>query len=352
MSKHGKWIDHCIRFAQQGRGRVSPNPMVGACVVKKGKLIAGGYHSFFGGPHAEVVALKKAGFRAKGATLYVSLEPCSTYGKTPPCTDAILKSSVNEVIVGALDPNPRHHKKGISILKKAGVKVSSGILADKVAEQNEAFFTFHAKKRPFVILKMAESLDGKITTAKHSREWISGLEARKWVHRLRSKVDAILVGTRTVENDNPRLVPYLLKSKSKSPRLPLRVILDRTLKLSRHSKVFGRDARTVVFSSKNNSSRRIEIYAKDRRVEVFCVGEKKHRLNIKEILRELYRLGISSLMVEGGGEICAAFLAANAVDKVCMFIAPLMLGGGTSVRLRGVRCSRTGEDFLIEGYVK
>lgn len=362
---HQFWLSRCIEIAERGRGKVSPNPMVGSCVVKNGKLISEGYHSVFGGPHAEVIALKKAGARAKGATIYVSLEPCSTYGKTAPCTEAILKSGAKEVVIASLDPNPRNFKKGISVLRKLGVKVRFGILADKVAKQNEAFFTYQTEKRPFVILKMAESLDGKITTFKHSREWISGLPAREWTHGLREAVDAVIVGTNTITVDNPRMTPYL--SKSKNPKLPVRVVLDRELKLPKDIHVFGKDAETIVLTSKKHSVKKIAAYATARRITVLPVKEKNKSLDVKEILKALYRLGISSLMIEGGGELNASFLDAKAVDKVYMFVAPFILGGRTTVssvegrgiasvkdaiRLRDVKSSKIGEDFLIEGYVK
>ncbi len=359
---HLHWINRCIELAEIGRGHVSPNPMVGACVVKNGKLIAEGWHPYFGGPHAEAAALRKAGPRANGASLYVSLEPCSTFGKTPACTETIIKSGIREVVIGVLDPNPRHHKKGIAILKKAGIKVTSGILADQAAAQNESFFTFHKKKRPFVAVKMAESLDGKITTVKHSREWISGLEAREWTHRLREEADALIVGTQTIKVDNPRMTPYLLNSHK--PRKPLRVVLDRSLTLGKSFKVFGDEAKTIVFTSAKQPKSKIENYSKSHRVDVFPVRETEEGLEVKAILKHLYRLGITSMMVEGGGELIASFLKAKAVDKFYMFVAPFILGGRNTVtsvegdgipsvknaiRLKDVKHSKIGGDILIEG---
>lgn len=358
------WISRCIQLAERGRGNVSPNPLVGACVMKNGRLISEGFHAKFGGAHAEVAALRKAGPRAQGATLYVSLEPCSTFGKTPPCTDAILKSGVRRVVIASLDPNPGHFKKGISILKKAGIKASSGIQSDEVKRQNESFFAFHEKKRPFVIVKMAESLDGKITTVAHSREWISGLKAREWTHRLREEVDAVMVGTQTVRIDNPRMTPYLLNSRVR--RKPLRIVLDRELELGKNFKVFDGEAETLVFTSNKNSVSKCEAYSESRGAGVSRVKEMSGKLDVKGMLETLYFLGVTSLLIEGGGELIASFLAAGAVDKVYMFIAPFILGGRTAVtsvegagiravknaiRLRDVQTSKIGEDFLIQGYV-
>lgn len=359
-----KWMAQCIALAEKGRGNVSPNPLVGACVMKKGKLIAQGFHAKFGGPHAEVVALRKAGSRARGSTLYVSLEPCSTFGKTPPCVRMILKSKVKEVVIGALDPNPGHFKKGAEILKKAGLRVRTGILADKVKEQNESFFAHHEKKRPFVIVKIAESLDGKITTAAHSREWISGTEAREWTHELREEVDAILVGTLTVKIDNPRMTPYLLNSRAR--RKPIRIVLDRKLELSKKFKVFNDEAETIVLTSEKQPAPRRNAYTQSRSVNVYPVREAHGKLDVKSILKTLYSLGITSLLIEGGGELIASFLEARVVDKVYWFIAPFILGGRTtvtsvegigvrkvkdSIRLRNVKTSKIGEDLLVEGYV-
>ena len=372
-----QWIARCIALAEKGRGSVSPNPLVGACVVKSGRLVAEGYHAKFGGPHAEVVALRKAGSRAGGATLYVSLEPCSTIGKTPACTDAILKSGVRQVVIGALDPNPKHFRKGIAILKKSGLRAKSGILAKKVRHQNKSFFSYHEKKRPFVIVKIAESLDGKITTRAHSREWISGLRARKWTHKLREEVDAVLVGTLTVKIDDPRMTPYLLQQGVRplagargltpcSRRKPIRIVLDRKLELSRSFKVFNDEAETIVFTSEKRPDAKRVAYSKSRCVTVFPVKEIKGQLNVREILRTLYSLGITSLLIEGGGELIASFFETRAVDRVYMFIAPFILGGRTTItsvegigvqkvneaiRLENVKTSKIGEDLLVEGYV-
>ncbi len=358
-------MERSIQLAELGRGRVSPNPMVGACVVKEGHLISNGYHDLFGGPHAEVYAMRKAGSRAKGATLYVTLEPCSTFGKTPPCIDAIIKSGVKEVVIGALDPNPKHHKNGIALLKKAGIQVIAEVLSEKIIKQNEAFFTYHKRKRPFIVLKMAESLDGKITTYNRSKEWISSAESRKWTHRLRQEMDAIMVGTRTVEVDNPWLTPYLAKFKKSN--YPLRVVMDRDLKLKRSCHVFGNEASTLVFTSEKNSLKSRQEYGKARNVALVEISEKNKKLDLREAIKKLYSIGITSLLIEGGGELSASMLELGIVDKVYMIIAPFFLGGRTTVtsvegtgiasvkqaiRIKEIKTSRLGEDILVEGYVK
>ncbi len=360
---HLFWMRCALRLAARGRYQTSPNPMVGACVVKSGKLIAEGFHQVYGGDHAEVIALKRAGKKARGAALYVTLEPCSTWGKTPPCAGAILESGIKEVIVGALDPNPRHRGRGVEVLRKAGVKVVSGILADEVKIQNQAFFKWVSSRTPFVSLKMAQSLDGKIATHTGHSRWITSKPARQWVHQLRAEQDAILVGTGTLKNDNPLLSPRSNGLKLREGR-PWRVVLDPRFEISPKARVFqGNQLTILAVSEKIVRSKRL---AKKNAPScmVLPVREKNGRLELKDLLRKLASLGVAKLLVEGGGELTWSFFSEKLADKFFWLIAPKFIGGRdakTSVEGDGVpfadkafasrieKCSRIGDDLLIEG---
>ncbi len=362
--EHLYWMSKCIELAEKGRGFVSPNPLVGACVVKNKKLVASGYHAFYGGAHAEAMALKKAGKRAKGATLYISLEPCSTEGKTPPCTEQIIRSGIKKVIYGMTDPNPAHKNKARRILSRKKIKVESGVLSEMVEKQNESFVISQLKKRPFVLLKMAQSMDGKITGSRNNRENISSQEAKVWSHQLRKDCDAVLVGSDTVRIDNPKLTPYLIESHF--IHNPTRVILDRTLSLKKNLKVFDTNSINFIFTSNKHSKKKIESYSKLRKVDVFTVTEKQGHLNLKQVLKTLHEFGIASLLVEGGGELSASLLNEKCVDKINFFIAPYFLGGRNTktsveglglssskqaIKLNNIKHYKVGQDTLIEAYL-
>ena len=237
------FMKKALTLAARGRGRTSPNPMVGAVIVKSGKIIASDYHKKAGGPHAEILVLKTAGKRAKGATLYVSLEPCChTDKKTPPCTRAIIRSGIKKVVAAMIDPNPKVSGMGLKELRKAGIETVSGIMEKEALKLNEAFIKHITAKEPFVILKIAQSLDGKIATAKGESRWITGEKAREYVHRLRNEVDAILVGIGTVKKDNPSL-----DCRIKGGRNPYRIIVDSRLDISLNAKVLKhRDNKTII----------------------------------------------------------------------------------------------------------
>jgi len=364
-SKHIPWIKKCIQLAEKGSGLVSPNPLVGCVIVKAGRQISSGFHPYFGGPHAEAIALKKAGKRARGATLYVSLEPCSTTGKTSPCTEAIVNSGIKQVVFGLKDPNPAHFNKTTRILSKAKIKIVSGVLAEEVKKQNESFCVYHEKKRPFITLKMAQSIDGKITNAKNGRQTISSLPSRVLTHFFRKQADAVLVGTQTVVADNPKLTTYLIKGDFVDN--PYRIVLDRNLQLKKNLNIFKSDALTAVLTSNKHSSKKVATYSNLRKVDVFQVKEKNGVLDIKKVLDVLYELGISSLLVEGGGEVAASFLKAKAVDKAYFFISPVILGGRSTttsvegdgfdllknkVTLKDLNYFDVGSDLLAEGYLQ
>lgn len=336
LSEDKKWMKLALSLAARGRGKVSPNPCVGAVVVRGGRSVGRGYHAKFGGPHAEVVALQRAGRRARGATLYVTLEPCSTYGKTPPCTDAILQSGVRRVVVGTLDPNPQHQGRGIEILRWRGIKVDVGVEKEAAEELIKAFRRWITRKVPYVIVKEAMTLDGKIATRTGDSRWVSGPQARRWAHQLRSRVDAILVGKRTALCDNPRLTA---RGSNGNKHQPLRLILSSTRKFPRSLKLFSDR-----FKNKTH-----------------IVG--KRNGTIFSLIKQLGKRGITSLLVEGGGETAARFIQAKAVDKLYFVVAPKIVGGReavTAVEGRGLarmasaltikkwQWRSLGKDILIE----
>ena len=330
------FMKQALYLAKKGIGNTSPNPMVGAMVVRNGKIIAEAYHHYAGGPHAESLALEKAGIRAQGATLYVTLEPCVHFGKTPPCVAAIIQSGVKEVHIATLDPNPIVYGNGKRQLEKAGIRVNIGELEKEAKNLNEAFITYHTKKRPFIIAKWAMTLDGKIATHTGDSKWISSPKSRQFVHRLRSRVDAILVGVETVIHDNPALTVRLPHYKGKQP---LRIILDRSNRTPPNSVVLKNLENTVIF----------------------------HERNVSSLMKLLYERNILSVLVEGGGTVLASFFESKLVDKVYAFIAPIIVGGKESVTpVEGVGVDhivnahhivqttfqKYGSDILMHGYIK
>lgn len=356
------WMARAIELAEKGRFHTSPNPMVGACVVRGGKLLAEGYHVRYGGDHAEIIALRKAGKRARGASLYVTLEPCATWGKTPPCVDAVIQSGVREVIVGALDPNPANHDKSTSLLRKRGIRVRTGILAGQIERQNEAFFKFAKTRLPFITLKMAQSLDGKIASRTGLSRWISSPASRDFVHLLRAEQDAILVGKNTLYKDDPALTPHL-KNFKKDAGKPWRVALDPSFKISPRARIFKGETLSILAVSESKIKKLLR--KSSRGVVLLPVKEVKGRLDITDLVKKLGSLGVAKLLAEGGGELAASLLDAGLVDKCCWLIAPKIFGGRdakTSVEGSGVArpsdarvfknfsWSRVGDDLLFEGY--
>ncbi|HEY5614657.1 MAG TPA: bifunctional diaminohydroxyphosphoribosylaminopyrimidine deaminase/5-amino-6-(5-phosphoribosylamino)uracil reductase RibD [Bacteroidota bacterium] len=321
------YMRRCLELAVSGARRVSPNPMVGCVVVKNGKIIAEGHHRAFGGEHAERMALRKAGKNARGATLYVNLEPCAHHGKTPPCTDAIISAGIRSVVIASQDQNPWVVGRGSRILRRAGIRVRSGILKTDAQLVNEKFFTFAMTGFPFVGIKIAQTLDGKIADAWGKSQWITGEAARTHGHALRAEYDAILIGATTVARDNPQLTVRLVKGRN-----PLRVVVDGKLSVSVKAKMFnGRTARTIVFTSaramKTNPRKAQQLAS--RGVEVIAL-QNSYSLEPRQILDMLARLNISSVLIEGGPETIKRFVESRLVDKVHCFIAPTILGGGAS----------------------
>lgn len=350
-----------LRIAKFAEGRTSPNPLVGAVIVRDGKIIAQGWHRKAGTPHAEIHALNMAGELARGATLFVTLEPCSHFGRTPPCARAIVDAGIKKVVAAMSDPNPKVAGRGFEILRAAGIEVEVGLLEDEARKLNEVFLKWVTKKLPFVTLKFACSLDGKIATVGGESQWISCEESRKFSHGLRDINDAILVGVGTVFADNPSLTTRLVDGKN-----PVRVIVDSNARIPLDAKVVTeKSARTIIATTSNASPEKISAL-KNLGVEIITAGNGQ-RVDLKILMRELAAREITSILVEGGGTIHFAMLEAGLVDKIFAFVAPKIIGGSQAltavegagfeklsdaVNLENFSAQKLGEDFLLSGYVR
>jgi diaminohydroxyphosphoribosylaminopyrimidine deaminase/5-amino-6-(5-phosphoribosylamino)uracil reductase len=365
---HEKYMSLAISLARKGEGMTSPNPLVGAVLVKRGKIIGKGYHRKAGLPHAEIEAFIDAGRNGQdvgGGTLYVSLEPCCHRDKkTPPCTDAVIEKGVGEVIVGALDPNPRVSGKGVKTLRDAGIRVTTGVLGEKARELNEAFNKYITTGTPFVTLKLAATLDGKIATHTGDSKWIGSERQRKMGHRLRNLADAVMVGTGTILKDDPRLNVRLYK-KAGNERQPVPVVLDRTLKTPVNSKIFSvHDSVIIVTGKSHDRVKRKKLEGAGARIIEVGLGRDGH-LGLRELARKLGKNEITSLLIEGGSATAALALKSGIVDKVVFFYAPRVIGAEglsmvgklgvsrikDSLGIERVKIRKLGDEFMIEGYV-
>ena len=363
-----------LRLARRGYGATSPNPMVGAVLVKGDRIIGRGWHHRAGEPHAEIEALRQAqarGHNVKGATLYVTLEPCSTHGRTPPCTEAIRAAGIKRVVAGAIDPNPQHSGRAFRILQRAGIEVVHGVLAEECARLNEAFNHWIVRRTPLVKVKAGMTLDGKIATASGESRWITGEEARDYGMKLRQGSDAILVGINTVLADDPSLTVRSLKSKVQSPKskvcgLLRRVVLDTRGRTPLEAKVVSDEfaALTTIVVSKQAPKRRVAALAK--RVRVLVAPSSEGRIDLRWLLRKLGSENVTSLLVEGGGEVNSSFLLQGLAQRVAFFYAPMILGGRDSRRgvagqgartlaeslsLTDLEWRRLGRDWLLSARV-
>jgi diaminohydroxyphosphoribosylaminopyrimidine deaminase/5-amino-6-(5-phosphoribosylamino)uracil reductase len=352
-----------IELAKKAWGRTNPNPMVGAVIVKNGKIVGEGYHKRAGGPHAEVEAIKKAAREARGADLFVNLEPCCHYGKTPPCVDAVLSAGLKRVYVGMPDPNKLVHQKGIRVLRKKGVKVEIGVLKQECEILNESFSKFIQTKIPFVIMKAAISLDGKIATSSGESQWITGEKSRKRVHELRGSVDAILVGSGTVLKDDPQLTARIGNKKLKNPT---RIILDKRNRVSLDAKVFDNaDKDKVIYATSPKLSKLRKKRLRNKGVDILVLGRNDKGFALKTLFKELGRKGITSLLIEGGSEVNGSAIKEKVIDKAILFIAPIIIGGVTApgfvggggtlklkdaICLKNLKTEKVGNDLILEGY--
>ena len=351
-----------IELAEKGRGTTSPNPMVGAVIVKNRSttgIVGQGYHKKAGADHAEIVALKEAGEAADGATLYVSMEPCCHYGKTPPCTDAIIKSGIKRVVAAMIDDNPLVNGKGIRILSDAGITTVTGVLEHRARKLNEAYLKFITTGLPFVTVKMATTLDGRIADIRgisSGRCWISSVGARKRVHEWRAWSDAVMVGAGTVIADNPRLTVRTQNSKLKIKNLkfkaagPLRVVVDSTLKTQTNAHVFD-DSNVLIAATERCDEAKAAILGK-RSIEVLKFTSHEGRVPLGDLLKELGARKITSVLCEGGAALATALIRERLADKLIFVVAPKLLGSGKTVLddigIREIDCALTLKDIAIE----
>lgn len=352
-----------LELAARGAGRVSPNPMVGAVVVKDHQVLGRGYHHAVGGPHAEVHALDEAGENARDATLYVTLEPCHHQGRTPPCTGRILEAGIRRVVAAMEDPNPDVTGGGNDFLRSRGVDVECGICRREALKLNESFVKFMRQKRPFVVLKLAATLDGCLATRTGDARWVTGPEARARGHQLRHQMDAIMVGAGTVSADDPRLTTRLEVGEGKDP---IRIILDTGLRLPADRKVFNSSSPVptwLVCGPDVDKAAVDTIQA--RGIHVLPTPLKNGRIDLNVLMETLGGMNVTSLLIEGGGQVAGSALAADIVDKIVFFYAPKILGGNDGIPMFGgsgpdlmrdaldidhVRVSRVGADIMVEGY--
>jgi diaminohydroxyphosphoribosylaminopyrimidine deaminase/5-amino-6-(5-phosphoribosylamino)uracil reductase len=360
------YIKRCLRLASKARGRTSPNPMVGAILVKNGMIISEDYHRIPGSPHAEALVVQKAGEKARGSSLYVNLEPCCHIEKrTPPCTGAIINAGIKKVIIGMIDPNPKVSGKGVTELERAGIQVSSGILEHESRKLNEFYIKNITTGRPFVILKIAMTLDGKIATPDGQSKWITGEKSRKMVHHMRSHVDAILTAIGTVKADNPKMT-----SRIRGGRNPLRIVIDPHLEMPLDAKILQRPPETIIVTRESDMKEQqgtlIEKKQKVHDMGIQIIEYKGERANLVWLVELLGRQGVTSILIEAGSSLNAYALSEGVVDKVMFFVAPRIMGGLKSFpaiggelyrkleetySVRDLKIRKIGEDFLVEGYV-
>ncbi|HEY6838200.1 MAG TPA: bifunctional diaminohydroxyphosphoribosylaminopyrimidine deaminase/5-amino-6-(5-phosphoribosylamino)uracil reductase RibD [Geobacteraceae bacterium] len=356
---HEQIMRRAIALARKGVGKTSPNPAVGCVIIKDGAIVGEGWHRRAGTPHAEVHALAQAGERARGADVYVTLEPCAHYGKTPPCAEALIAAGVGRVFAGMVDPNPKVCGKGVAMLREAGITVTAGLLEEECRLLNEPFIKQITTGLPFVTLKCALTLDGKIATAAGDSRWITNEKSRRHVHRIRGMVDAVLVGSGTVRADDPQLTCRIAGGRD-----PLRVVVDSTLTLPHSARIFGLEsaAPTLVATVSTDAERIARLERPG--VEVLSCGARDGRVDLEELLRTLARRGIQSLLLEGGGVLAGEALRVGLVDKFLLFYAPKLVGGDApgpfagqgvekmaeAFRLRNMSVRRFGDDLLVTAY--
>ena len=356
------FMRRALELAERGRGRTSPNPMVGAVVVRDGHVVGEGAHLRAGEPHAEILALSAAGTAARGATLYVTLEPCAHHGRTPPCAPAVVAAGVGRVVIAVGDPNP-HAGGGADRLRAAGVTVDDGVLAEEAERQNRAWLTAMRQRRPHVTLKAAATLDGKLADVHGASRWITGEPARRHAHRLRAESDAIVVGVTTALRDDPALTVRLAE---RWPREPYRVVLDTQARLAPDAQLIrgGTAARALIAVGPAAPASRVTALERAGATVIRC-ATRQGRVDVSSLLVRLFELEARAVLVEGGGETHAAFVDAGLVDRVALFVAPLLLGGGqapgvvgglgrelkNALRLAAPSVTALGDDLLLEADV-
>ncbi len=356
---HKRYMHRAITLARKGMGKTAPNPAVGCVVVRDGAIVGEGWHRKAGTPHAEVHALRQAGGAARGADVYVTLEPCSHYGKTPPCAEALIAAGVQRVFAAMVDPNPKVSGRGVEMLRSAGIEVTIGILERESRLLNEPFIKHVTTGLPFVILKSAMTLDGKTATESGDSKWITNEKSRRYVHKLRALLDAVMVGVGTVTADDPQLT-----SRIAGGRDPLRIIVDSALTIPIHSRVLhlSSPARTVIATLAGSGPKAEQL--RDCGVEILQCQEREGRVDLHDLLARLGSMGVQSVLLEGGSRLAGEALRLGLIDKFLLFYAPKIVGGeapglfagrsagrmAEAVRLMDLKVRRFDEDIMIEGY--
>lgn len=356
-------MKQALRLARRAEGRTSPNPMVGAVVVKDGRVVGQGFHRRAGSPHAEVEALTQAGRRARGATLYVTLEPCNHYGRTPPCSDAIIRAGIAQVVIGARDPNPITNGRGLVKLRRSGIRVTNGVAEQEARRLNAPFEKAMVSRLPWVMAKVGQSLDGKIATASGQSRWITSALSRRLSHAWRRRVDAVLVGVHTILRDDPRLTA---RAGTARRGRPVKIIVDSRLRIpSTASCLTARPAApTIIATTVHRPSR--QALLERRGAEVIVFPPRQGRVPLRRLFEHLVARGIHSVLIEGGGEVLAGALAERLVDRIVWFVAPVLIGGRSSpssiggrgvsrlsqaIRLADMTVHRVGPDLCVEARV-
>lgn len=356
------YMNLALELAKKGKGRVNPNPMVGAVIVKNNKIIGQGYHKEYGKSHAEINAINSTKESVEDSTMYVTLEPCSHYGKTPPCVEKIIESKISKVVIASLDPNPLVSGKGVIKLIDAGIEVVSGILDEENKKLNEVFMKYIVKKIPFVIMKSAMSLDGKISTRTGESKWISSDESRENVHKLRNEVMGILVGVNTIIQDNPQLTCRLENGKT-----PIKIVVDSNLRIPLDSKVIkdAHNYRTIIITT-SLAKESIVKELENKGVEIIIAESKDNSVDLNDMVKQLGQLNIDSILLEGGAMLNFSAIKEGIVDKLQVYIAPKLIGGKLSktpiggngieklkdaYQIRDISVKMLSEDILIEGYL-
>ena len=355
-------MERALELAKRGIGRVNPNPLVGAVIVKNNEIIGEGYHECYGGAHAERNAVKNATKDVEGSTIYITLEPCAHYGKTPPCVDLLIQNKFKKIVIGMLDPNELVEGKSVERLKQHGIEVIVGVKEEDCKKLNEIFIKYITSKIPFVILKSGMSLDGKIATYSGDSKWITSKESREDSQNLRNRLHSIMVGVNTVIADDPELTCRINNEKSL-----IRIIVDTKLRIPLSSKVIkNQDKNTIVATTFSADENKKQIL-RDLGIKIIEVPSKNKKVDLKEVVKKLGQEGIDSILIEGGGTLNFSALEEDIVDKVIVYIAPKILGGEKStssiagqgfsqleeaVQLTDMRYRKTGRDLVIEGYIR
>lgn len=360
MNSDLKWMRQAIELGRKGVGTTSPNPRVGAVVVRSGRAVGEGWHAKAGEAHAEAIALRAAGALARGATLYLTLEPCAHFGRTPPCVEAVLSSGVRRVVVGEKDPNPKTNGRGLRALRRAGVRTTVGVLRDEAHELNLPFHKWVRTGLPFVTLKVAQSLDGRIATSTGHSRWITSSASRCWAHALRYAADAVMVGVETILRDDPKLT---VRSERRKPSL--KIVLDSDLRTPPRARIFNGPGRVIIAATDRAGRERLQALSK--KAEVILTPARAGRVDLRRLLRELAKRNVLHLLVEGGGEVHASFVQQKLADEIYLFVAPLLIGGkrapssvmglGASTmkavwHLKRMSFERVGPDIMVHGFLR